>query len=121
MERKVAIKKLGSMLGKSLGYRIDPKAPTSEEREAARQRLPALIAARQEADKAMAERRQALLADARYQELVAAYKEARSCVDKTSSVTHHFKITVGTTAGMFFHVKAQGDSWEDVIAKLDAA
>jgi len=119
MERVVAITKLGKMLGKSLGYRIDPKAPTQEERDEANRQLPALTAARQEAEKAMIERRQAVLAaDRKYQELVEAWKEAKQNAEKTFSVLRHFKFTVGTSSGMFFHVKAQGDSWEDVIHKL---
>jgi hypothetical protein len=121
MERVVAIKRLGKMLGKSLGYRVDPKAPTREEREEAHRQLPALTAAKKEAEKAMADRREAILAaDKEYQDLVAAWKEAKLNADKAFSLTHHFKFTVGTSNGMFFHVKAQGDSWEDVIEKLDA-
>lgn len=120
MERTAAIKKLGKMLGKSLGYRVDPRAPTSEERAEARRQLPALNEARQQAEKAMTDRRQAILAaDQPYQDLVAAWTEAKQKASATASVLHHFKFTVGTSNGMFFHVKAQGDSWEDVIAKLN--
>jgi len=35
-------------------------------------------------------------------------------------VTSRYKITVGTTSDLFFHIKAQGDSWEDVIAQVSA-
>ena len=119
MERIVAIKKLGKLLGKSLGYRIDPGAPTHEEREEARQRLPALTEVRQQAEKAMNDRRRDILAaDQRYQELVATWTDAKKSVDKAVSITHHFKFTVGTSGAMFFHIKAQGDSWEDVIQQL---
>ena len=32
---------------------------------------------------------------------------------------HSYKITVGkTVAGLFFSVQAEGDSWEEVIAKV---
>lgn len=120
MERVVAIKKLGKILGKSLRYRIDHKAPGADERKAAQQQVPALVAARQQAEKAVSDRRQAILdADPEYQELVAAHKEARARADQASSIARHFKITVGTTpGGLFFHIKAQGDSWEDVIETL---
>lgn len=122
MERVVAIKTLGKLLGKSLGYRVDPKAPTSEEREGAQRQLPALTAAKQEASKAMEDRRRALLdGDQQYQELVAAYRIAREKSEKMFSILHHFKFTVGTSNGMFFHIKAQGDSWEEVIGKLTKA
>lgn len=120
MERAAAIKKLGKMLGKNFGYRIDPKAPTADERDEARARLPALIDARQQAEKSMHERRDALLAaDMSYQELVAAWKEAKERTSAASSITRHYKITVGTLSSMFFHVRAEGDSWEDVIEKLN--
>ena len=36
MERSVAIKKLGKLIGKGLGYRVNAKAPTKEERETAK-------------------------------------------------------------------------------------
>lgn len=119
MERSVAIKKLGKLLGKNLGYRLDPKAPTREEREEAQRQLPALTAARQQAEKAMEARRAAVLAaDVEYQELVAAYKDARNATNAMFSITNHFKVTVGTTSSLFFHIRAQGDSWEDVIQQL---
>ena len=34
------------------------------------------------------------------------------------SVVHHYRFTVGTSNGMFFHIRAQGDSWEEVIEKV---
>ena len=119
MERVAAIKTLGKMLGKSFGYRVDPKAPSADEREAATQQRPALQEARRQAETAMQERRKAILAaDQQYQKLVAAYEEAKKAADRAMSESHHYKFTVGTTNGMFFVVKAQGDSWEDVIGKL---
>ena len=121
MERNVAVKTLGKILGKEFGYRVDPKAPTSEERKAARDRLPALNATKTQAEKAMQDYRHALLAnDAKYQELVKTWKAARTEVSKAASITHHFKITVGrsTFNGLFFSVSAQGDSCEEVIAEV---
>jgi hypothetical protein len=121
MERVIAIKRLGKMLGKSLGYRIDPKAPAVEEREAAKAQLPALIAERKAADEAVESRRKELLADPQYQELKAAAKAASDKANRVSyTAHHHYKITVGTSNNMFFLVRAQGDSWEEVIEKLDA-
>lgn len=119
MERSVAIKKLGRLLGKNLGYRVNAKAPSKDERMAARAALPAAIAERN----ALRDQREARLAailagDAEYQRLQAALKLARDKADTLSGIAHHYKITVGTSNGMFFHVRAEGDSWEDVIAKL---
>ena len=121
MERTIAIKKLGRLLGKNLGYRVDPKAPDQEERDAARAELQA-VAAERDAIKAKRDgRHRAILeADAEYQSLQAAYSEARERAEKLLSMTHHYRFTVGTTNGMFFLVKAQGDSWREVIEKIEA-
>jgi hypothetical protein len=120
MERAVAIKKLGKLLGKSLGYRVDPDAPSAEERAEAKQQLPALNAAKQQAGEAMEARRTAILAsDAEYQRLVETYRIARKNSAAALSIVGRYRVTVGTSGDLFFHVKAQGDSWEDVITKLN--
>jgi len=121
MERSVAIKKLGKLLGKSLGYRVDPSAPTSEGREEIKRQLPTMNFAKQQAEQIMRERQEAILAgDAKYQELVAIYKDAKKRAADAFSVANHFKVTVGrTTEFGFFHIEAQGDSWEDVIETLE--
>lgn len=121
MERIVAIKRLGKLLGKEMGYRVDPKAATAEEREEAKQRLPELTAERVRLDKAVNDRRAALLAgDQEYQSLLASYRAARKAAQETGGVTNSYKITVGNSvAGMFFSVMAQGDSWEEVIAIVE--
>ena len=119
MERSVAIKKLGKLLGKSLGYRIDDKAPTREERAAAKIELTAAIEVRNGLKEKRDERYRAILAaDAEYQSLHASHRAASERVDRISSMTRHYKITVGVSNSMFFHVKAEGDSWEEVIDKL---
>lgn len=120
MERVVAIKKLGKMLGKSLGYRVDPTAPRADERDQAREEAKTLNAAFNAAAEAEAERQKAILgADAEYQRLKAETKRLREAKDRAWSKSHHYKFTVGTSNGMFFHVRAQGDSWEEVINKLN--
>lgn len=121
MERAVALKRLERLLGKKLGWRINPKAPTQEEREAAKAELPLAIEDRN----ALKEQRHAryqeiLAADSEYQRLYGAHKAASERVDKLSSITRHHKITVGTSNGLFFVVKAEGDSWEEIIDKLTA-
>jgi hypothetical protein len=73
MERSVALKKLRRMFGDGLGYQVNKKVPTPEEREAARADLPAAIAARNDAGKKRDARYQAILkGDAEYQALRAA-------------------------------------------------
>lgn len=121
MERSVAIKKLGKLLGKKLGYRIDPKAATPEEREAARAELdPAMKERNALRDRRDARSKAILAADPEYQSIVAAHKVAVDKVEKLSWITRRRKITVGTSEGLFFLVKAEGDSWEEVIAKIEA-
>lgn len=122
MERAVAIKKLGAMLGKSMGYRVNPKAPTQEERAAAQKALRPACEERNKLQALRDERRRAILAaDAEYQSLCASAKTASENVDRLGSVTRHYKITVGKMTSIFFHVLAEGDSWEEVITKLSAA
>ena|SRR5215475_382517 len=119
MERIVAIKKLTKILGKSLGYRVDPRAPSADERQEAKNALPAAIEKRNKLEKEMNDRRHKILAeDVEYQRSLTAYKEARENTEQLASKTRHYKMTVGTSNGMFFVVKAEGDSWEEIIAKL---
>jgi hypothetical protein len=120
MERSVAIKKLTKILGKSLGYRIDSRAPTPEERAAAMGELTAAFAERNKLKEQRDERYRAILAgDAEYQSLHKTHQAASERVKRLGSITRHYKITVGNSNSMFFHVKAEGDSWEEVIDKLE--
>jgi hypothetical protein len=119
MERAVAIKKLGKILGKSLGYRVDPKAPDQDARDEAQAMLRKLRPEREALRAAVEIRCKALLqADAEYQRLKEELAKARATRDELTAIASHYRITVGTSGDMFFTVKAQGDSWEDVIAKL---
>ncbi len=119
MERSVAIKKLGRILGKSLGYRVDPKAPTQEERDVAMAKLREVRPMREALSKQVdARRAEVLLADAEYQRLKTEHAEATKNCNELLSITCHYRFTVGVSNSMFFHVKAQGDSWEQVIEKL---
>lgn len=119
MERSIAIKKLGALLGKSLGYRVDSKAPDEDERTEARAKLKSASAERDTLGKQREARLQEILqADAQYQRLKAAHAGAKKRCDELFSISHHYRFTVGVSNGMFFHVKAQGDSWEEVIAMV---
>jgi predicted nucleic acid-binding Zn-ribbon protein len=121
MTRQEAIKKLRRLLGDKLGYRVDPDAPSKEEREAARAALHAARAEHERIDKELFARKQAICAaDSEFQRLRVALKEARERQSKLASLAHRKKFTVGTSSEMFFHVKADGDSWEECIAKLTA-
>ncbi len=57
-------------------------------------------------------------ADAEYQRLKAAHADAEKYCGNLLSITYHYRFTVGQSKFGFFHIKAQGDSWEEVISKL---
>ena len=121
MNRADALKQLGKLLGKSFGYRVDSDAPNAEEREAAR----AALAIASEKAKALLEQKEARIkalldADAEYQQIKADHEAAKKARNKLAGICHQYKFTVGTSSELFFHVKAQGDSWEEVIAKVKA-
>lgn len=119
MERSVAIKKLGNLLGKSFGYRVDPKAPDRDEREEARAKLKDATSKRDDLSKQMDERKMELLrGDEEYQRLRAEHTEARKERDALASTAHRYRFTVGKSNSIFFVVEAQGDSWEEVIAAV---
>lgn len=121
MERTVALKKLRRLLGQKVGYRIDHKAPTEDDRAQARAEMPGAVERRNELREKRDARYKAILAtDGEYQTLQASVQAVNKRVDELRGVAMHHKITVGTSEGMFFVVKAQGDSWEDVIDKLTA-
>jgi len=119
MERAVAIKTLSKLLGKKFGYRVDPKASTPEQKENAKALLPSALEQRNKLKEAKEARFNAILAaDTEYQDLKAAHKAAQDSVSKLNSIMYHRKITVGLDEGFFFLIKAEGDSWEQVIEKL---
>lgn len=121
MERSVALKKLSKLLGNNLGYRVNHKAPSPDDREAAR----AQIAPTREAHKELLRQREDRLkvileADAEYQRLVLECRSAKTKLDELVSMATCYKFVVGVSRSIFFSVEAEGDSWEDVIAKVTA-
>ena len=127
MERQQAIKIVKRLLSgkrgtfadpEKFGYQVDDKAAGPEEREQAKEALHDAIEAKKKAQDAVEARRQALLSDPDYRALVDDYGERRKAVDRLHSVIHRRKITVGYSNSLFFHVEAQGDSWEEIIATL---
>jgi hypothetical protein len=121
MERQIAIKKLTKLLGKNLGYRVDPKAPDQDDRDEARANLKIVGATRDELREAVRQRCNALLAaDAEYQRLKVEFEKARETSDVLAATLSHYRFTAGIIGSHgFFVIKAQGDSWEEVIAKLE--
>lgn len=119
MERHVAVKKLRKLLGPSLGYRVNLKAPDHDDRVEAREALKATSLVRDDLAKQKEARMQALLqGDAEYQQLKAAHKEVKDRCHELSRISMTYRFTAGTCSDLFFHVMAEGDSWEEVIATI---
>lgn len=120
MERAVALKRLSKMFGKKLRWQINPKAPTAEEREAARIEMATALPEKKALEERLSQRRAAILAaDQEYRELLALFKAMKERVDKLQGMQHRHKIQVMTFEGFFNHVRASGDSWEEIFAELE--
>lgn len=119
MRREDAIKKLGKLLGKSFRYQVDTKAPDADEREAARLGFKVASERYKRLGDQLTERRNALLAaDPEYQQLKEEFSRASKQKDELGYTSRRYRFTAGTMGDLFFTVLAQGDSWEEVIAKL---
>jgi hypothetical protein len=119
MKRIVAVNKLSKILGKRMGYQIDPKALMAYERASVKAAFQAEAEALNELKKKKRERFEALLkADAAYQSLANEWRAAEDRVNKLRSKLNGYKITVGLSDRNFFYIKAEGDTWEEVLAKL---
>jgi len=114
MERKQGIAAVSKLIGK-FTYEIDPKALTADDRASVKETLATAQEALKVAQSRLEARRAELLQDAAYCSLAAAAQEARKYRDQLNSQVYRRKITVGHSNQMFFHVKASGDSWEEVI------
>lgn len=125
MERAIAVKKLRALLGSKLGYRFDAGAPSKEERETARAELKEAAKMRDDlGSKLQVRRKQICDADPEYQAISAGLDIARKRLEKLNQIAYRHRVEVGTSSklGIFncFHVAATGDSWEEVIAKVQA-
>ena len=119
MNQTQAITKLKRLLGPKLGYRIDPKALDAEGRESARVLARELTAKKIAAEEAMNARRAELLRDPIYQGLRREFSSLRDQQEQAQGAARHMRITVGTTGGVFFNVKAEGDNWDEVVALVE--
>lgn len=117
MNQAQAVAQLRKALGSKFAYRLDPKAPTAEEREDIRAAWQAAKAVADEAVAARKARHEELMADPLYRELAAKAKAAQDAADKARSGLYRHRVTVGTVSSMFFSVKAEGDNWAEVVSK----
>jgi hypothetical protein len=123
MDRSIAIRKLHKIIGKGFGYRENTKAGTREDREKAKAALKVASAERQRLNEALEARKRLLLSgDEEYQKTLAAYREAGKRTSALSAKSHSYRVTVGTSQDVgglgFFMVKAEGDSWQEVLEKV---
>ena len=120
MKRDIALKKLQKLLGKNMGYRVDPDAPDADGRAEAKVERARVAADAAELKLKLDRRREELLsADPEYVRWRELHKAARDRADRLTGMQHHYRFTVGISGEHFFTVRAQGDSWEEVIAKLE--
>jgi hypothetical protein len=121
MTRQEAIKKLGRIYGKKAGYRVADGAANADERAAASQALKELRALNRELDAQIDKRRAELLNVPDYNELLKTRSSIKQQMNTAMSVAASHKFTAGYVSGMgFFHVEAQGDTWEEIFAKIEA-
>lgn len=119
MNQTQALAKLRKIIGPKLGYRIDPKAPTGEEREVMRAHFQEATAIVQAAEAArMARYNELLNGDAQYQLLKVAAKAAGEAKERTKSNLYRKRITIGVNNSLYFSVRADGDNWDEVVGKV---
>lgn len=116
MNQTQALAKLKRLLGPKLGYRINAKAPTADERAELRAGFDELQAAEKAAEAAREARLVELLAnDAAYQRLKAEAIAAKKAAADVRGKLYRYRITVGVSGAMFFSVMAEGDNWDEVV------
>lgn len=120
MNQTQAINKLRKSLGDKLAWRIDKGAPDADEREAFHAEWKAAKEAADQAAKALQARMDELLSDPLYRELKAKAKQAQTAAETASYKSRQYRITVGLDQGYCFSVRAEGDNWADVVAKVEA-
>jgi len=125
MNQTQAIAKLRKVIGSKMAYRVDPKAPDAEEREASRAAAAIVRDELKVAEEARDARRAAVLAgDLEYQALKMAANDLLAQRDKLHSRCYRKRVTVGRLSGVagvsFFHQVADGDNWAEVVEKVTA-
>ncbi len=119
MNATQALTHLRKAWGKDAGFK-DHKCPTSpESRDAAHVARREAKARKDEAEAAMLARRDATLAaDAEYQQLKAAYKKAQEALE--AAPWPGYRYSGGTVGSMFFSVKAEADTLDELVEKARA-
>jgi hypothetical protein len=122
LTREQAIRKLKAIIGPRAMWRVSEGISSPEKRQRYHARTSTAEADRKAASAAMSARAaEVCAADAEYQRLKASYDEARKAASETRYRDDEsgYKFTVGKDAVYAFVVEAQGDTWEEVISKLE--
>jgi hypothetical protein len=123
MNEKQALARLRKILGVRIAWRVNPKALNAEQRESRR------VAARVQRDLQMTlqaqrdARRDELLTDPEYVRLRDEAAAARRAADELTSLCYVEPIQVGRVSEgplRCLHVEAAGDTWDEVVAKIEA-
>lgn len=107
------------LFGDKFGYRRNEKALVGEAREALLASIPALSAAKANAEEAVRARRAELLKDPEYVRLCEVLTQAKDEHSRAVSHIHSRRVTLGTVssgAGLsFFTIKGEGDNYQEAI------
>lgn len=119
MTRQEAANRLGKLFGKKAGYRVTNNAPNAHQREKAGDAIRELNGRLKEHNERMDQLRAVLLSDENYQDMVRVQGELKKALNQLSGMRLGYKFTAGYVSSMgFFHVEAQGDTWEEVFETL---
>ncbi len=121
MNQKQAIARLTKRLGRKLAWRVNKNALRADERDEEREASRALRAEAQELKAALEARCAELLKDPQYVALRERYKEADDAANRALSRSMSKAITVGKIELGFFLVAAEGDTWEEVVQKVESS
>jgi hypothetical protein len=124
VNNKQAVARLKKLLGPRVVWQENERALSAEKREAAHV-LACDLREQERAVKAEAvARREALLSDPTYRALCAKQDALRKQADVASSEARQKPITVGTMSGTsgfsLFHIKADGDTWDEIVAAVES-
>jgi hypothetical protein len=116
-----ALAQLRKLYGDNVGYRVNKGAKPAAERKIASDKANALYPEQQRLIEARNARAKALLdADVEYQGLVAAVRRVTAEREALQSVSFMCPISVGVISPLAFHIKIEGDNWEEVVQEAKA-
>ena len=123
MTRAEALKKVRKLLGPKAAIEVKEGITSPDRRQAASEEGRIISAEVKALSDRMEGRRQMLLAaDDLYQSLLKEYRALKKRHNELTGEMLRYRFTTGRINGAggisFFHVDAQGDTWEEVIAKL---